>query len=343
VFHPHHGNGTVTGHAGGRAAVKFDGGPEHSFEVTPGGSPASLQPRDAGEAAGHRAADAVATRGAASVGAMLGGSSALKSVRTVPVKGNESILASMGWDGVMHVRQDVADGLASGEEEPGAVIANIRPYATILHELIHSVGYAEPGTPEQQRQVDAYQNPHVAAIEEGFTELGTIQHAADFFDAIGVGARPTEVLSGKAEDARGNLPHATMREYAQHLAEPERIASGDAWNHYTGAEMAAYDWTRRVADAEAATRKAGAAALRRREQELADEINRAGPADKPLIMAQQAIRATGGQPRPGMNMDAFASALAGVLGRRWTTGNLDRSGDASTAWYAVLQSIEEER
>lgn len=296
---------------------------------------AQLQPH--GEADGQQAAHDVATRGAAAVGGLLGGGTPmLKSVHTVPVKGNESVLASMNWDGSMDVRQDVADGLAKGESTPGATVTDVRPYATILHELIHSAGYAEPGTPEQDRQTMAYQNPHTAVIEEGFTELGTVQHAPDFFDAVGIGDRQTPVIAG-------NAAHTTMREYAQRLADPQRVASGDGWGHYTGAVMAADDWTQRVAAAEPATRKAGPAAVSNRARELADEINRAGPADKAAVMVQQAIRATGGQPRPGMDMNLFTRGAAGVLTRNWTTGKLDSTGSAAKAWDAMVRAIEAER
>lgn len=52
--------------------------------------------------------------------------------------------------------------------------------------------------PVQGRQEDdraAYVSEGGQAIEEGFTELGTIQHAPEFFDAVGIGDRLTPMLA----------------------------------------------------------------------------------------------------------------------------------------------------
>jgi|SRR5215831_2927761 len=47
---------------------------------------------------------------------------------------------------------------------------------------------------------DDYQEPSVQAIEEGFTELGTIQHAPEFFDRMGIGDRPTDMIAERPAD-----------------------------------------------------------------------------------------------------------------------------------------------
>ena len=172
----------------------------------------------------------------------------------------------------------------------------------------------------------AYQDPTVASVEEGFTELGTVHHAPEFFAKMGLGDRETGVLSvdkaghvresldatgakmaetqasvgdlleraktapGSAQawlelrQARsaltapggadvsgvidhlskaaavagdeglradlnklmqdidvipGTVRHATLAEYAKRLRDPERIAKGEAWQHYAWQTAAA--------------------------------------------------------------------------------------------------------
>ena len=58
-----------------------------------------------------------------------------------------------------------------------------------LHELIHTVGQTADDALPYQRI------PAVQAAEEGFTQLGTAMHAAEFFRKMGVGNRETEVLA----------------------------------------------------------------------------------------------------------------------------------------------------
>jgi hypothetical protein len=75
----------------------------------------------------------------------------------------------------------------------------VSPHAVVLHELIHSV---VPEGEDYKDHEDAYQDPDTADIEEGFTELGTTHHAAEYFDKIGIGGRPTFT---SAQDELGNL------------------------------------------------------------------------------------------------------------------------------------------
>ena len=91
------------------------------------------------------------------------------------------------------------------------------------------------------------------------------------------------------EDAQGNLVKATMREWAQRLADPQRIAAGESWGHYPHYVAAAQKWTQQVASLEGLRGKAAAA----RSVELADEVNRAGPAGKAEVLARQVMRAAG--------------------------------------------------
>lgn len=55
VFHPQHGYGTVTGHTGSHAVVKFTGGQQHNFERHPGTGPARLEPAQSAPVANPKA------------------------------------------------------------------------------------------------------------------------------------------------------------------------------------------------------------------------------------------------------------------------------------------------
>jgi hypothetical protein len=110
--------------------------------------------------------------------------------------GHPSLLADTDWAGHMrysdvtaiHIQE--ALGTTGEVQDPDALTVP-------LHEMIHVVLPAEGFTPGQERGEDAaaYRDPAGQAIEEGFTQLGTAQHAAEFFDKAGVGARQTSFLA----------------------------------------------------------------------------------------------------------------------------------------------------
>ena len=192
----------------------------------------------------------------------------------------------MGWDGTMQIRDDVAAHLArsprrdrADKQHAGGLFRGDPARTHPFHDIGRSREYGS------QDNIRTYQRKTPMMIEEGFTELGSTQHAADFFDALGVGDRPTPVLAVKdghpVEDAQGNLVKATMREWAQRLADPQRIAAGESWGHYPQYVAAAQKWTQQVASLEGLRGKAAAA----RSVELADEVNRAGPAGKAEVLA----------------------------------------------------------
>lgn len=99
-------------------------------------------------------------------------------------------LADIGWDGHVEFSQSTAAGIRDGLAGTGPV-ANADAFTVPLHEMIHAL--LPPG---QKRMTngdkDAYQKPAGQKIEEGFTQLATNNHAADFFAKIGIGERPTE-------------------------------------------------------------------------------------------------------------------------------------------------------
>jgi hypothetical protein len=109
----------------------------------------------------------------------------------VSLKGR--VLAEVDWDGHISIRDTVANGLAKDQANPTKPVSAPENYTVPLHEMIHAVIPAGQSR-ETNGDADAYQDLANADIEEGFTELGTIQHAGDFFDEVGVADRQTPVM-----------------------------------------------------------------------------------------------------------------------------------------------------
>jgi len=103
------------------------------------------------------------------------------------------VAAEMRWDGTMGARAELAREIQRTQADQHAQIMDPVQYQDVLHELIHAE--LPPGE-SYQKHAPAYgKSPEVQAIEEGFTELGAHHHAHEFFDAIGVGKRETQVLA----------------------------------------------------------------------------------------------------------------------------------------------------
>jgi hypothetical protein len=142
---------------------------------------------------------------------LLGGGkqSATGRVDVNPEYSSPSVLATTEWNGDMTIRHDVAKSVADALDGQG-VITDPAALTVPLHELIHSTTATSMADGR-----GAYFDPGNAAIEEGFTELGTIQHAAEFFGAAGVGRRPTGYT---VTDAHGSaVPNPAFDRGAQSL------------------------------------------------------------------------------------------------------------------------------
>jgi hypothetical protein len=132
------------------------------------------------------------------------------------------VQGEMSWAGQMNLRQDIAEKIRDDVAHPDQPISDPMPYQVVLHELIHGVLPQNETYPQQMR---AYQNETTAQIEEGFTELGAIHHAPEFFDKVGVGSRTTPFLKpGGTEDpahvaARDQLVAAMRDEVGKLIAD----------------------------------------------------------------------------------------------------------------------------
>jgi hypothetical protein len=187
-------------------------------------------------------------------------------------------LAAMDWNGDMVLRSDVHNDLGDLVHSTGP--GHTENAMVVLHELIHGLRApgAKPDAGEYWADENAYQDLGTAQLEEGFTELGAIQHGQDYLEAMGIADRPSANVKGK-----------TMGQEAAIRAGPARIRAGTAWGHYQQQTAAAYDWAKEIARAEGI--REGGAPLQNRIQQISDEINRVGTADKLDVMAQQVINA----------------------------------------------------
>lgn len=137
------------------------------------------------------AAKAFVQQAAPEVGKIYGGPEKWNGqVALVSQEDRPDMLGEMSWTGGMTLRDSVAKSMIADRAGTGPV-RDPDAFVVTLHELTH--GVVSHGTYFQQ--ADAYQDPRTAAIEEGFTQLGTTQHAAEFFSAMGIGDRPTHIMS----------------------------------------------------------------------------------------------------------------------------------------------------
>lgn len=333
-----------------------------------------------------------------------------KPVTLYPAEDNPYILASSDWNGHIDMQREYADDLASAVNNPDKVVQNPDAFGVIDHELIH-LDIPEAQRNRSDKDQSAYQQREYADIEEGFTELAQIQHAPEFFDKMGIGNRPTNMvaegapdnpkfamaaarfaaelqqqwvqlvsdprapqqmaaqhLGGAIEDIKADpmaiqadnvmealyevqhlgdhnlsqwamkmtsraaaireIPmtrHATMREYAQRLQDPERIKAGDAWHHYPDQTAWAEQWVEMVARQEGHRGKnpRPGSSMWKRMVELSDQINREGTANKPTVMASQLygllMKDAPNKDDPAVH-DAIMRVIRGSILRAWATG-----------------------
>lgn len=111
----------------------------------------------------------------------------------------------------------------------------------------------------------------------------------------------------------------TMREYAERIASyPSRVADNTAWKHYAWETKAAQTWVKFIARFEGLDPDYPGGPGVRRSAELADEINREGPAGKIPAMARQIMRAKGVPADARMTATrTVQQALEGTIEQTW--------------------------
>lgn len=243
----------------------------------------------------------------------------------------KELLAFMDWDGTMNAASNVAQALQDGETLTDRPVQFPDAFEVIEHELTHGVVPAGSAKANEA----AYQKWAISRIEEGFTELGAIYHAPEFFRKIGLYDREA-----------GPWPGHTVGEMAENMTHPDAITSGNAWGHYEGPTKDAQDWVAQVAQEEGLT--GTDAKTRARMVELSDQVNVQGAAGKLGIMSQQLAYAMTKDPKLRADSkftDDLTMKIADAILHQWNTDNPD--GAAKQAFGAAravaLQSVAEKQ
>lgn len=202
-----------------------------------------------------------------------------------------AVAGMLDWAGNMRVNATVARAIA--DAEAGEQVTDEASLMVPLHELIH--GVIAPGAKYSDGMAE-YQGQAGSEIEEGFTELGTIQHAADWLEQMGIGNLSAPDMDSAILGDFGEVTSDTAAEYARRVNTPDRIESGNAWGHYGLLTARAYHWVQAIADQEGYVM--GSKQASARIQELSDEINREGTAGKIHVLAEQVARISV-KPTPG--------------------------------------------
>lgn len=227
-------------------------------------------------------------------------------------------LAELDWQGHMHMARRVADLIQANEENPHAPVDTPAAYTVPLHEMFHSLlpaGENRASSGDEQAMLD----PAHHDIEEGFTELGTIQHAAEFFDKTGLADRLAQVP--------GAPPGTTMRDLAEHIDTPESVKGGEAWGRYPVQTAKAYQWAAALAEQRTGkpeTDPATQADIRK----ISDEINAAGTIGKIQVMARlsgTSPDAVLGQFTP-VEMTSYYDKLVDLTSEAWRHEERDSRG-----------------
>jgi hypothetical protein len=240
-------------------------------------------------------------------------------------------LAIMDWNGHMDMRNDVAEGIADAESHPGQPVKVPGAYAVTLHELIHAV-VPQGETRDTNGDKEAY-NATIgnADMEEGFTELGAIQHAGEYFDKLGIG------------DRQINIPHApagaTMLDLAANNSSPDAIRHGKAWGHYPVQTAQAFEWASMTAQFRTGKPESDPDTTETI-RDIADEVNAVGTAAKPLVMARQAIGDMLPPDQAQANRLLVESAMS--ITRDWNEGSSSAPGKIRAAAAQRLQQLQAE-
>lgn len=250
-------------------------------------------------------------------------------------------LAELDWDGTMRLQDTVSAAIQDTETHPDQVVKFPDAYETVLHEMIHGV---IPSGYDRKADARSYQDYAHAQIEEGFTELGAVQHAPDYFAKMGLSDRKTGVeKSGFVEWGPDGKPIGntyTVGEYATELTDPSHVAEGDAWGHYGQQTKDAQDWVQQIAKEEGYPDLRPGHPGYTRVVQLADEVNREGTARKIQVMARQMAEATVRDPRLKGNQD-FMASLTGSIEKNiqdaWSRGEPEA---AKTAFRDARRNVQ---
>jgi hypothetical protein len=257
-------------------------------------------------------------------------------VKLYPMASKKHILAEMDWNGTLNMADNVAAALDDARAHPDQPVKYPDAFEVLEHEMVH--GVVPPGSATSN--MDAYQDWATSQIEEGFTELGAIHHAGEFFDQMGIGDREARTYPGH-----------TLHEMADTINDPSEIAAGNAWKHYPGPTKDAQDWVQSVAKEEGVADMRPGTPGHDRVVELTDEVNRQGAAGKIRVMATQLARAMTAEDHPGRaalkdDPTFLADLTANIetsIRKQWNTDAPEGAAKAAyaAARHAAVQKVQD--
>jgi hypothetical protein len=208
--------------------------------------------------------------------------------------------AFLDWDGTLRLNAEVASRLQESSVDPNAVV-HADDYNILLHELTH--GVVPQGESWRQHSYAYSSDLAVANIEEGFTQLGAVQHLPEFLHQ--------------------SLPHRPdLAQDAERMAEPGHVRNGTGSGHYRQLAQQAYSWTTL-----AAQMRTGRGELdpetQRVAREMADSVNAQGPAGKARAMAMHVVQdMLTGSPQAD---EAMLASAEQSIRSEWNTGDAGRA------------------
>jgi hypothetical protein len=154
-------------------------------------------------------------------------------VSVFPEQDNPGVIGELTWQGRMNIEEGAARSIQSAVEHPDNVVTDPASFEVLLHELTHGlIGGGEDERIKRREGLGihlrpeiyadhsaAYQDKTVAQIEEGFTELGGIHHAPEFFRAAGVSDRKARVA---AQDMLNSQEYQLVKTDAVHAMNTAR-------------------------------------------------------------------------------------------------------------------------
>jgi hypothetical protein len=230
------------------------------------------------------------------------------------------ILAEMEWNGTLSIADNVAAAIKDASDRPDDPVRYPDAFEVLEHEMIH--GVVPEGSAARNKR--AYQVFALSQIEEGFTELGAIHHAAEFMDQMGLGDRQAHTFPGH-----------TVREMAETINNPDEITRGNAWGHYPQQTKDAQDWVQQVVQQENLILDSPQG--KARIVELTNEINRMGADGKVPVMSRQLATAmVADEPKMRNDqkfLDEMIATIMEAILKQWNTDNPE--GAAKQAFGAA--------
>ena len=192
-----------------------------------------------GTSEAHEAALSFISKAAPTVAKLVGGGQEAWDGKLDLFDGNSRpyVLAEIDWNGHMSLQQGAAEEITSVLKDPNREVEDPGAFSVPLHELIHGV---IPDGTKYMDNAHAYQDYRTAQIEEGFTELGTVHHAPEYFDKMGISDRKTPFMSKRSNPAYGKAEDdlvKSVEKAAARFRDPSFPGGGSQYNEQIASRL----------------------------------------------------------------------------------------------------------